>query len=299
MDLRQLAVLRAIAETGSFRAAAVQLRLTQPAVTHQLQRLEAELGETLVLRRRPRAALSPAGAAVLDTAHRVFAELDDLKQKFARDDDDAVSGVLRVTASALGIVYLYGDLLEGFIAQHQRIELVLTATETPHDGVRRVLARDADIAFVAFPVADPALAELVLGETEHAVLVAQDHPLARRGTVSLAQLKRYPFIRYKAGAGSRLISDDVFLGRGGYPEIFLESNDTEFVKRIVGLGFATAIVPRFVVTGDARDRRLRKLTLSALALKQKYGLVYRADMRMRALRAFTAFCAGNRAKIPS
>ncbi len=299
MDLRQLAVLRAIAESGTFYGAADQLGLTQPAVTHQLKRLESELGETLVLRRKPRVALSSAGMAVLSVAHRVLTELDELKQQFVTDDETQLAGVLRVTASALGIIYLYGDLLERFIAGHPRIELVLTATETPLDGLRQVVARAADAAFVAFPLDVPNLTEMVLGETEHVILVARSHPLASRSGVSIQELSRYPFIRYKTGAGSRLISDAMFLPRGGYPEIFLESNDTEFVKRIVGLGFATAVAPRFVVTKEARDRRLKSLTLRDMALKQKYGLVHRADTRMRALKLFADFCASNKQLVPS
>ncbi|MCW5771198.1 MAG: LysR family transcriptional regulator [Rhodospirillaceae bacterium] len=298
MDLRQLAVLRAIADTGSFGIAAQRVGLTQPAVSHQLRRLEDELGETLVLRRRPRAVLSPAGATVLAAAERILAEVDQLKHAFAPGDAAPLSGVLRVTASPLGIVYLYGELIARFIAEHPGIELVLTATETPHDGVRRVIAREADAAFVAFPIPEPGLAELALGQTEHVVLVSKDHPLAAQRAVSAAQLKAHPMVRYKTGAGSRYMSDTLFLPRGGYPDIFLESNDTEFVKRIVGLGFATAIVPRFVVTDAKRDRHLRRVRLRGPSLRQKYGLVFRPDARMRALAAFADFCADHKAMVP-
>ncbi len=299
MELKQFAVLRAIADTGSFNAAAAQLGLTQPAVSHQLRRLEDELGEMLVIRRRPRATLSPAGATVLAIAQQVLGEIEDLKQVFSPRHAGEVTGVLRVTASAMGIIYLYGELLARFIAAHKRIELVLTAVETPFDGLRKVAAREADACFVAFPIPEPNLAELVLGETEHAVLVAQNHPLASRASVTLSELKRYPLVRYKTGAGSRWMSDTVFLPRGGYPAIFLESNDTEFVKRIVGLGFATAIVPRFILTRDPRDRRLRRLKIRGMSLKQKYGLAYRPDARSRALTTFVEFCARNKALVPS
>jgi DNA-binding transcriptional LysR family regulator len=299
MDLKQLAVLRAIADTGSFNAAADRLRLTQPAISHQLRRLEEELGETLVLRRRPKATLSPAGATVLATAQRVLGEIDDLKQMFAPRSEGEVGGVLRVTASAMGIIYLYGELLARFIAAHKRIEVALTTVETPFDGIRRVAAREADAAFVAFPTPEPSMAELVLGETDHCVLVAQSHPLAPRDSVTLAELRRHPMIRYKTGAGSRWLSDTLFLPHGGYPEIFLESNDTEFVKRIVALGFATAIVPRVILTRDARDRRLRRLSIRGVSTKQKYGLAHRPDSRGRALAAFIAFCRKNKALVPA
>jgi LysR family cys regulon transcriptional activator len=229
----------------------------------------------------------------------VLGEIDDLKQVFAPRSGAEVSGVIRITASAMGIIYLYGELLARFIAEHKRIDVALTTVETPFDGVRKVAAREADAAFVAFPVPEPNMVELVLGETEHCVLVAQDHPLARRAAVSLDELRRYPLVRYKTGAGSRWMSDTIFLPRGGYPKIFLESNDTEFVKRIVGLGFATAIVPRFILARDPRDRRLRRLAIRGLSPKQKYGVAHRPDTRSRALAAFTAFCARNKALVPS
>jgi DNA-binding transcriptional LysR family regulator len=299
MDLKQLAVLRAIADSGSFNIAANRLGLTQPAVSHQLRRLEEELGETLVLRRRPRASLSPAGATVLATAQRVLGEIEDLKQMFAPRSAGEVAGMVRVTASAMGIIYLYGELLARFIAEHQRIEVALTTVETPFDGIRKVAAREADAAFVAFPTPELNMAELVLGETDHCVLVAQKHPLAARASVSLADLRRHPMIRYKTGAGSRWLSDNMFLPRGGYPEIFLESNDTEFVKRVVALGFATAIVPSFILTRGARDRRLRRLPIRGTFTRQKYGIAYRPDSRGRSLAAFIEFCRRNKARVPS
>ncbi len=299
MDLKQLAVLRAIADTGSFNAAGERLGLTQPAVSHQLRRLEDELGETLVLRKRPRVTLSPAGIAVLASAQRVLGEIESLKEMFAPQRAGEVSGAIRVTASAMGIIYLYGELIARFIEEHKRVEVALTTVETPFDGIRKVAARESDAAFVAFPTPEPNMAELVLGETEHCALVARDHPLAARGSVTLAELRRYPMIRYKTGAGSRWMSDGLFLPRGGYPEIFLESNDTEFVKRIVGLGFATAIVPRFILTRDPRDRRLRRLAVRGTPMKQKYGLAYRPDARGRAIGAFIEFCRRNKALVPS
>ena len=145
----------------------------------------------------------------------------------------------------------------------------------------------------------PSLTEVVLGETEHVVIVARTHPLARRRNVSIADIRRYPFIRYKLGAGSRVISDALFLKHGGYPEIFLESNDTEFVKRIVGMGYASAITPRFVVTSEPRDRRLKSLNVLDAVGRQKYGLVFRRDARMRALSVFTAFCLAHKNLVPS
>jgi DNA-binding transcriptional LysR family regulator len=296
MDLRQLEILRAIADTGSFHLAAAKLNLTQPAVSYQLKTLEGELGETLVTRSRPKVIPLPAGLVVLSVAERIFADIETLKLHFAPSKGADFSGVLRVTASTLGIVYLYGDLLEGFISKYPRIELIVTATETGVEGARQVLSGNADVAFAPFPVTLPSLETTPLGETEHAIIVSRSHPLARRRRATVEELKSHSFIRYQTEAGSRIVSDQVFLPTGGFPPIILESNDTEFIKRVVALGLGAAMVPAFTVTQEKRDRRLVTLQVKGIP-RQTYGMVYRRGMRMRTLSLFEEFCLEHRASL--
>jgi DNA-binding transcriptional LysR family regulator len=299
MDLKQLKILQAIAETGSFHGAASKLHLTQPAISHQLKSLERELGETLVVRSRPRVALLPAGVAVLASAERVHAELEELKIRFAPETPEQVTGVLRIAASTLGIIYLYGDLLERFIGQYPRIELVVTAAESGIGAARHVLAGSADVAFTPFPLDLPNLQAMVLAETEHVVIVSRQNRLATRKRVSVSELWKIPFIRYQAEAGSRAVSDQLFLPRGGYPPIFLESNDTEFIKRVVALGMGAAMVPAFTVTREGRDRRLVALAVEGTPARQNFGLVWRRDVQMRTLKVFQDFCVKQRASVGS
>lgn len=299
MNIKQLRVLVALAECGSFGGAARKLRTSQPAISYQLKMLEEELGETLVLRGLKGAQLSSAGRSVLSTARSVLGELSALEDQFARRNDASPSGTLRVTTSAMGIVYLYGDLLERFLAEYPRIEVVVTAAETPLESARAVATHGADVALGPFPVNLSNVEEIELGETSYLAVVGPGHPLATRTRIALDDLRAYPIVRYEAGAGSRLISDRLFKKPRGYPEIFLESNDTEFVKRIVGLGLATAIVARFTVREEIRNNRLRGLTLVDADVRQKYGLVIRRDERLRAVDAFRDFCSANRALIPA
>jgi len=299
MDLKQLKILQAIAETGSFHGAASKLHLTQPAISHQLKSLERELGETLVVRSRPRVVLLPAGVMVLASAERVHAELEELKIRFAPETPEQLTGVLRIAASTLGIIYLYGDLLERFIGQYPRIELVVTAAESGIGAARHVLAGSADVAFTPFPLDLLNLQRMVLAETEHVVIVSHQNRLATRKRVSVSDLRNTPFIRYQADAGSRAVSDQLFLPRGGYPPIFLESNDTEFIKRVVALGMGSAMVPAFTVTDEGRDRRLVALAVEGTPARQEFGLVWRRDVQMRTLKVFQDFCVKQRASVGS
>ena len=71
--------------------------------------------------------------------------------------------------------------------------------------------------------------------------------------------------------------------------IVAESNDTEFIKRIVRLGLAAAIVPEVTMTRSP-EPGLRRLQIEGHDLQQEFGLVHRADVRMQTVDAFCAFC---------
>lgn len=297
MEIKQLETLRAIADTGSFRAAALQLRVTQSALTHRIKKFEEELGQVLVVRARPKVFPSLAGQSVLASAQRIFAEIGSLRDEFAPSRLGPPKGRLRVAASNLGIVYHYGHLCEEFIGRYPTVQLILTATETALDGVRQVIAGTIDAAFTPLPVDFPNLEAVTLGRTEHFIIVGRNHPLSRFRVVSLAQLKRFPFVRYQPSAGTRQVSDQVFLTVGGYPPILTESNDTEFIKRIVQMGLGVALVPAFTVTKEVRSGRLRALRIAGRRLVQEFGLVHLKGVRTRVLEVFKGLCAEKSARI--
>lgn len=288
MDLKQLAALRAIAESGSFHEAAKRLHLTQSAVSYKIKNLEDELGQTLIFRSRPRATLSAAGQSVLRSYERILVELEDLKRRFENQKDEQLAGELRVASSILGVVYLYGDLIGDFMSDYPRIEVKVTTTGSGLEGARLVIAQQVDVAFAAFPIDAPQLQSITLGTSEHVVIVPARHPLASDAAVPLEILRHHRFVRYTAGAGSRYITDHLFLSADGYPPIAMESNDTEFIKRAVTLGLGIAIVPSFTVS-PSRDRQVRTLRIEGRPLLQEFGLVFRRDVRIRTLDLFCQF----------
>lgn len=292
MNLRQLEIVRTLAEAGTFSAAAERVGLTQSAISQQIRKLEAEVGETLVRRSRPKVELTPAGLSVVATAEAVLREIEDLTGRFSPEADERMRGTLRITASTLGIVYLYGDLLEAFIASHPGVELIITTTENSIDGARQVLSRAADVAFAAFPIGLPNVATHALGEAEHVLIASPKHPVGRRALLGLDEIRRFSFIRFKKDAGSRQATDRLFSKSGGYPPIALETNDPEFIKRMVLLGLGLAIVPAFTVTRELAEGRIRALKIRERLALQQFGIVYRPDVRMRAIDAFRRFCEG-------
>jgi len=290
MDIKQLRALQAIAESGSFSEAAQRLGITQSALSHQIRNLEEDLEETLVIRARPKVYPSPAGAILLKSAERIFAELDELHSRFLKAKTGPVSGMLRVAASNMSIVYLLGDLFEAFIARYPEIELVIRATETAEEAVRRVLVGTADLAFSPLGAEHPQLSQLILGSTEHAFVVARSHELAAHRVVNLEQLRNYPFVAFTPGSGTRSISDDLFMPTGGYPAMQTESNDAQFIKRIISLGKSVALMPVCVLAEEVRSKRLALLQYEEGPLAVDIGLVQKRSIKMNAIDLFKAAC---------
>jgi DNA-binding transcriptional LysR family regulator len=76
---------------------------------------------------------------------------------------------------------------------------------------------------------------------------------------------------------------------GGYPPIIMESNDTEFIKRIVGLGVGAAIVPSFTVVNEVNQMRFKILPLRGIRTRQDFCLVHRRGASARNLKVFRDF----------
>jgi DNA-binding transcriptional LysR family regulator len=290
MEIKQLRALRAIVETGSFSVAAARLRLTQSALSHQIKNLEAELGETLLIRGKPRVQPSSAGRLVLAAAERILVEVDAIGEHFRGADKRPASGLLRIAATNFGMVYLYGNLCEAFMARHPGIDLAFRATETPEEAARRVEEGEADVAFIPFLAEHPMLDMVRLGSTEDVFIVGRGHPLARRKTATLEEIRRSRFVRFEPSSGSRGVSDHLFLAGGGYPPIAAESNDAEFVKRMVAMGIGIALIPVIAVAREARAHTLHLLRLADRTLSVEFGMTHRRGLRMRAVALLKAFC---------
>lgn len=294
MDLRQLEVFRLIAQTGSFSAAAAQLGLTQSALSHQIRSLEEEAGEQLLARKRPRIHPTAAGQRLLESAGRIFAELSQVKESFGATRSGApaaaVSGTVRVAATHLAIAYVYGDLLEHFAMRHPGVELVFHATETTEDPVSRVLQRDSDVGFTVLPQKHPKLNVTALFRAEQVLIVGRTHPLSSQRYTTVEELRRWPFARFEPRTGGRQVSDALFLPEGGYPPILAESNDVEYLKRIIRMGRGVALVPVFCVRNELQNRTIHALRLRGGRVIQDAGMVMRRDVSIRALELFRSVC---------
>ena len=202
MNLEHLRTLVSIVEQGSLSAAARARHISQPAVSKQVQRLEAELGVTLLLRApRRRVELTPAGERVLAFARQTLARYEALERDLA-GLQAVVQGRLSLAASTIPGEYVLPALLAAFRAEYPQVEVQMTIGDTA-DVVARVLAGEADLGVVGSAVQRPGLRlERLLGD-ELVLVVPLDHPFASRKQISVAELEGQPLVLREEGSGTR------------------------------------------------------------------------------------------------
>ncbi|MGZ6709523.1 MAG: LysR family transcriptional regulator [Solirubrobacteraceae bacterium] len=238
-----LRVLREVAQSGSFSAAARGLGYTQSAVSRQVAALEAVAGGALFERRRDGAVLTPAGARLLARAVRVLDELDAALRDAA--EPDAGAGPVRLGTFATAAA----GLLPGALASLPR-DLVVSVREGTTPALTRALrAGTLDLAVLAQtppfrpPDAEaPALELTTLAERELVLGVGARHPFAARRAVEVGELAGQVWVASGSGAGESLLG--VWPGLAERPDVRYVVRDWWAKLQLVAAGLAiTTLAP--------------------------------------------------------
>jgi LysR family hydrogen peroxide-inducible transcriptional activator len=239
MDVRQLAALVAIADHGTFSAAARSLYTVQSNVSGHIARLEKELGVTLV--DRSGGGLTDDGARVVERARRILNELDDIAADMTAHHD-AVTGQSRIGIIGTTARWLLPQLLRTVRAQHPGLRVIVHegATSTLVPGV---LSGQLNGAVVHLPVDDPELTVEPLFAEDLFLLADRSHPLAEHRSIEFEQLDDVPLLLPPTGAPLRKVLDRA----AGVAGITLRADaEIDGVRLLASLafdGFGAAIVP--------------------------------------------------------
>ncbi|WP_228976614.1 LysR family transcriptional regulator [Streptomyces sp. DH12] len=277
IEARHLRVLRAVAATGSFSAAARELGCTQPAVSQQMKALEGSAGTPLLIRTGREMRLTQAGEALVRHAASILAGLTAAEEEVA-----AIAGLragrVRLVSFPSGSSTLVPTALAALRAAHPGTRVSLVEAEPPR-SVEMLREGDCDVA-LAFRYAGgaaewddlvvrPLLTDRLVG------LVPEGHRLAGAGSVAIGELADEPWIAGCPRCRRQLV--DVCEGAGFTPRIDFATDDYPAVVGLVGAGLGVAVLPelavesvrprgaRTVVVEPPVEREIVALTLPDLA----------------------------------
>jgi LysR family hydrogen peroxide-inducible transcriptional activator len=239
MDVRQLAALVAVADAGSFSAAARAMHTVQSNVSSHIANLERELGVELV--DRSSGGLTEEGEAVVARARRVQTELDSLVSDVAAIHHEVVG---TVRAGVIGTVgrWLVPHLLGTMTERHPRVHVVVVDATTT-SLLPRLLSDSLELAVVNLPVNDPEVTTEPLFEEDRIVVAPVDHPLAKRTRVTVADLADHELLLEPPGTSFRDELDAEAAKLGFTLRAKAEVDGLRLVTSLAFEGFGAAIVP--------------------------------------------------------
>jgi DNA-binding transcriptional LysR family regulator len=242
---------------GSFRAAARQQGVSQPAVSQSVALLERELGVRLLDRVARRVSLTAEGRLFLEPARRLVDDFDDLRGLVDRSRG-AVRGRLELGTTDAASIYVLPKVYRAFRRRYPGVELSVRVEGTA-SLLRQLADRAAEIAIVSFQVGElvavlpgPGYVAEPLHREDLQFILSARHPLAARRRIELAELARTPLITFKEDSITRRAVAQVFAEAGLEPRVAMEISSPEAIKKLVEVGLGASVLPARSVAAEVR-----------------------------------------------
>jgi DNA-binding transcriptional LysR family regulator len=285
LELRHLRYFVAVAEERHFSRAARRLHMAQPPLSQQIQRLEAIVGTSLLVRSSRSVALTPAGRAFLDRARRILAAADQSIEeagRIGRGEEGTLDIGFVSSAITLGVPERIQTFRTRFPAIHTRL----------HEGqTAQILARlkgsEVDLGIVRDAEPDPELASLTLATEGYVAVLPRSHPLARRRRLAASALRDEPFVLYPRSAGELAYRRNLqpCVDAGYQARIVQRATNWVTIFHLVGVGVGVTVAPRSAA--DIRPETVVSVPLVGAA-ESEVQLVTRAHDDRALLRNFAA-----------
>ncbi len=286
MDLYELKVFRAVSTEKSFSRAAVQVGRTQPAVSLAIQRLEGELGVTLIDRTGRELRLTDAGALVLDFARRFDNLREQLGVALAELRDNA-TGRLTIGANESTTLYLLPHIAR-YRRRYPRVRVQVRRSLSSKIPAELVEG-DLELGVISYEPQDDRLVSRVIYTDHLAFVVPPGHRLAKRKSVSISELGMETFIAHNVVSPYRDVVEREFQRLKVPLNRDLEMPTVETIRKLVQQNEGVAFLPRMCVEEEIAEGVLVEIKVKELQVARKIRLVHPAHRTLsHAAQAFLA-----------
>lgn len=267
-DLPDLQAFAAVARFSSFRAAAAALHLSQPALSRRIDKLETALGVKLLERTTRHVRLSSVGR---EFARKNQLWLDELEATLLSVDDLAAQRVGLVTVACVPSAtrYFMPAVLRRF---HERFPKIRVRIHDAHAGevLEAVAQGVADFGVNFIGKKEPALQFTPLLTERFVLACPSDHVLAKRSSVTWAELCKHPYLSVGVSSGNRQLLDQALATLPQRPQPVFESRHVQTLLGMVEAGLGVAAVPQMAM--PAHNDVLCAVPLKAPVVRRQLGL---------------------------
>jgi len=290
--LKQLRYFVAVAEQGSISATAGKLFVSQPALSAALAQLEREFDAQLLVRHKARGvSLTPIGRELVAEARNLLSHAGELSNR-AHALSHALEGELAIGCFLTLAPFYLPRLLSGFDNDHPNLQININEGAMDHLQTM-LLASDVEIALLYDLELDAALEVEVLAEIAPHALLAAEHPLAGRESISLRDLVAMPMVLLDL-PHSRDYFRGLFWRLGIEPQIRYRTRSFELARGMVARGHGYSLLSLRPATDRTYDGgRVRCLPLGDDLPSLSIALAWPRHSRLtRRAEAFREHCRG-------
>lgn len=274
MDFDQLTTFLEVAKLGNFSRAGNKVGRSQSAVSAQIRQLEIEYGTRLLDRSGKTVRLTPAGQVLFEYATQLLS-LRAESQRAVADQDAVPRGSLAIGANEATCLYVLPDTFAEYRRRYPDVQISIYRNFS-----RKVLERlqdgSIDVGVITLPVKAPRVIVKRIFRDPLMVMVSPENPLARRGTVSIADVAEQLIILPKSGS-TRLIMDKLFRPYQPQVRVAMELPSVAMIKTFVAAGMGVSLISESFARDEARAGQVKLLRLSDVDLWRELGLVYHQD----------------------
>ncbi len=278
-SLGQIEAFYWIERLGSFRAAAVQLNLTQPTVSLRIRSLERSLGHRLFERAGRRARLTAEGVALLPLVRRLVDLAEQVSTHHA--SHDPLQGRLRLGAPASFALSCMANLLGDLRKEYPELTVALTVDNSVELS-RRLNARELDLAFVVDPEVEPFVRVEALGTMPH-VWVSSPRLGLGAGWLEPRDLLGFHVFTHPEPSGLRVLVMNWFASAGLEPQQLSTCNDLSVIVRLTAAGEGVALLPLAILRSELRSAALAVLRTRPQTERPRLYAAYLVDKAGRSV----------------
>jgi DNA-binding transcriptional LysR family regulator len=272
VDLRQLEILQAIAETGSFTACGRKLHVSQSAISRQILLLEDELGEPLFLRVGRQVRMTPAAESLVQLGQRVFLDVRETVGTIT-DRTRELRGTLRLSGGMTVCLYVFPPLLKHLRRVHPHLDVRLTVALAGR-SVQEIRGGRVDAGLLTLPVEETDMVTVPALREELLLIASPTHQLAKRRKVQARDLAGLSFVLFEVGSATRKVLDNFFAAQSIEPTIVMDTENVEIIKAMVKTGLGVGIVPYQAVAREVKSGQLFCTRIDGHELVRETGWVY-------------------------
>lgn len=273
----KLKTLLAVAEYKNFTRAGEVLSMTQPAVSHHIKQLEDELDATLFIRNKSGLKLTAQGEIAVKYARRMAA----LNAKMHTDlkNSEKNLSVLRIGITHTSESNITAAVLAKYSNLKDKLKIMLF-TDTISNLYDMLENYEIDLAVIDGAVNDPRFSSMLLDTDYLTCVMSVDNPLAKKGAVTLAELKKQKMILRTPLSATRMLFESSLENNGESIQSFdvtLEVDNIATIKDIVRKNLGVSVLPRSACLDELKKKKIAALPIENLSMVRETKIIYNKD----------------------